>query len=213
MRGRRPSIWQLESSQPRSAADVPEPPEHLDTEALAEWSRIVPALAERGILAILDRAALASWCACWSRHVEAEAQLKATGGAVLTSSEGGAYQNPWLAISNKALMVGAKYLAEFGLTPTSRLRLFGKRDDEEELPPPLPSPGRHEVGKRCADQRSWINGVDFDFVCAVCGVSKRLNIPHGDEYSTCPRCDAAVYVEGDGNAALLCQFGPTEQTA
>ena len=58
---------------------IPDPPEILKDEALAEWRRITLLLAEVGLIAKLDRAVIAGYCQAWARYVEAERQLVTTG--------------------------------------------------------------------------------------------------------------------------------------
>jgi P27 family predicted phage terminase small subunit len=55
-------------------------------------------------------------------RVEAEEKLASTP-AILRLPSGYIQQSPWLTIANKQLELMAKYMAELGLTPTSRSRL------------------------------------------------------------------------------------------
>jgi len=49
-------------------AEMPKPPAKWDKEALAEWNRIIPVLAPKGVLASVDRAALITMCESWSDY-------------------------------------------------------------------------------------------------------------------------------------------------
>src|SRR5262245_33862362 len=128
----------LNAGEPRPPAAIPDCPDHLAGEAAAEWQRITAELAGLGLLTQCDRAALAAYCGCWARWIKAEDVLARSGevlkapertevrkdGTTVTTS-GGFYQNPWLAVANRALELMHKYLTEFGLTPASRTRVKG----------------------------------------------------------------------------------------
>lgn len=75
-----------------------------------------------GLLANVDRAALAAYCQAWGRWVEAERTLKEKGLLYKTKS-GNIITSPMLWVANKALDQMHKFLTEFGLTPSSRARL------------------------------------------------------------------------------------------
>lgn len=119
--GKRP----LNRQEPKPEPEIPECPAHLDDEAKAEWNRIAPELLALGILARVDRAALAAYCRCWSLWVEAENQLRKFG-AVIRTSKGYPIQNPYLGIANTAIDQMRKFLTEFGMTPSSRTRVRGE---------------------------------------------------------------------------------------
>ena len=66
----------LYEREPEPKPGIPECPSHLDEEARAEWGRIAPELATMGVLARIDRAALAAYCQAWSRWVKAEGEIR-----------------------------------------------------------------------------------------------------------------------------------------
>ena len=74
------------------------------------------------MLTQVDRAALAAYCQCYGRWVEAERKLTETP-AILKTPAGYVQPSPWLAISSKQLELMAKFMVEIGLTPSSRSRL------------------------------------------------------------------------------------------
>src|SRR5262245_31110780 len=55
------------------------PPDHLDAIACDEWARVVPELTRVKLLTVVDRAALAAYCALYSRWVTAERLIAASG--------------------------------------------------------------------------------------------------------------------------------------
>jgi P27 family predicted phage terminase small subunit len=111
---------------PRPGPAVPTCPQHLSPTAKAEWKRLVHQLADLGILTTLDRAAMAAYCQCYGRWVEAEKKLGETP-ALLKMPSGYVQQNPWLSISTKQLELMHKYLSEFGLSPVARSRIDVRR--------------------------------------------------------------------------------------
>ncbi len=105
---------------------LPDCPEHLSDVAQAEWHRIAEALYDMGVLTLVDRAALAAYCQCYGRWVEAERMLETTPKLLKTKS-GYVQQSPWLSVSNKQLELMGRYMAELGITPASRSRVEAMR--------------------------------------------------------------------------------------
>ncbi len=123
---RRDRINQNEAKVPTG---VPRCPPHLDKEAKAEWRRISKELSGAGLLSMVDRAALAAYCQLWSRWVEAENAVRKTG--LILKGENGYYQNPYLAVANKAMEKMCRVLTEFGMTPSSRSRVHAAPQGQE----------------------------------------------------------------------------------
>lgn len=123
--GRRP----LNENEPEPDAVVPTRPGWLLPEAKREWSRVVPQLQRLGLLTIVDRAALASYCQWWARWVQAEKVLQEKG-LIFETPNGYVQQRPEVAIAQKASDRCRQFCTEFGLTPSSRSRL--------SVAPPMP---------------------------------------------------------------------------
>jgi P27 family predicted phage terminase small subunit len=150
MRGRKPvpaAVTAVKGNpgKRKARADPPAPPEaapacpdHLSDAARAEWRRIVPELLAVGVLATVDRAALALYCVAYARWEDAEQKLIESGGEVVKTRSGYPIQNPYLSIANKAMDQIHRYLAEFGMSPSSRMRVAksshgdGKPKDAKE---------------------------------------------------------------------------------
>ena len=97
--------------------------------ARVEWERITPILEALGLLSPLDRSALAAYCQTYARWVAAEMAMQGMP-LVFKSPTGYPQQSPWLSIANKQLEILARYLTEFGLSPSSRQRLdLGDAED------------------------------------------------------------------------------------
>jgi P27 family predicted phage terminase small subunit len=85
-----------------------------------------------GVLTVIDRAALAAYCQCYAKWVEAERKLKETPPLLKTPS-GYVQQSPWVAIANKQLELMGRYMTELGMTPASRSRV-ATEDPRMQLP-------------------------------------------------------------------------------
>lgn len=125
--GKRP----LNPREPVPAADAPTRPGWLLPEAKREWSRIVPELRRLGLLTKVDRAALASYCQCWARLVEAQ-QVLDRKGLTFETPNGYIQQRPEVAMTHKLMSLLKAFLIEFGLTPASRSRLQVESEKEED---------------------------------------------------------------------------------
>lgn len=117
--------------------EMPTCPEHLNAAAREEWERLAPVLYEMGVVTLVDRAALAAYCQCYGRWVEAEEKMKGTP-VLLKTASGYVQQSPWLSIANKQLELMGRYMAELGLTPAARSRIaVPPEPDPSQEPPPV----------------------------------------------------------------------------
>lgn len=120
--------------EPSVESGVPEPPEWLAGDALAEWKRIVPQLVAAGLLTRLDRAALASYCSAWGDLCEANRTLQQFGSTYITE-RGVIVLHPMLKVVERSRQALRAFASEFGLTPSARTRVDAKPlpvDDEDE---------------------------------------------------------------------------------
>lgn len=122
--------------------DIPKPAEHLDDYALAEWNHICGALFRCGILTEIDGRGLAMYCQAYGRWRKAEEAIQAAakvdvenGGLMIMTTNGNWVQNPMVGIANTAMRDAMKYAAEYGLTPSSRVRLGIAADKAEDEDP------------------------------------------------------------------------------
>jgi P27 family predicted phage terminase small subunit len=134
--------------------EVPGCPPHLLPEARKEWRRITPELERYGLISKLDRGALALYCQAWARWVWAEHQLQravvaadekreaaeAAGepwaggdGYTVPTPNGHMTYSPHWVIANKAMEQVNKYLADFGLSPSSRGRVAPSQNLQRHL--------------------------------------------------------------------------------
>jgi P27 family predicted phage terminase small subunit len=126
--------WNHDEPQPPN--DLPDCPAHLEGEAQAEWQRLASTLHQMGVLTTVDRAAMAAYCQCWGRWVEAEQKLKVTP-IMLKSPSGHVQQSPWLSIANRQLELMGRFMTELGLTPAARSRIVSLRDAASDPSPEM----------------------------------------------------------------------------
>jgi P27 family predicted phage terminase small subunit len=122
-----PSKTRLNKHEPKPPvpdATFDEPPPELagDGVAEAEWRRIAPIVRLTRILSDADRPLLIALCQQWSRYLEAHGKV-ASLGMVVKAGNGQPVVNPYLAVSDKALVHCQKMWNELGLTPSSRSRV------------------------------------------------------------------------------------------
>ena len=120
-----PSKRPLNAHEPRPRIEIPTCPSHLSAEAKREWRRSSKLLAEMGLLARIDRAALAVFCEAWARWVDAERALQQYG-VIVKSPNGFPMQSPYLAVANKAMEQLRQLLGEFGMSPAARTRVHAQ---------------------------------------------------------------------------------------
>lgn len=126
----------LPKSEPKPRKARPQPPEHLNKDAKAEWARVEKEMASLGLLTGLDRASLAAYCQAYGRWAQAERALaKMTNqadGLVIKTQSGNMIQNPLVGVANKAMSDMMRYAAEFGMTPSARTRISVDQDDKDD---------------------------------------------------------------------------------
>lgn len=147
--GRKPkptSLVVLEGNRGKRARDpkqeidpllgAPDCPDWLNDEARAEWERLVPELERLGVMAHIDRAAMAMACVQWARFVAAEADIEENGATIMqierviersktqtTILICRAGRNPSVITSKEAQAAYRAWCSEFGLTPSARTRV------------------------------------------------------------------------------------------
>jgi P27 family predicted phage terminase small subunit len=126
--GKRP----LPQHEPRPPVGA-EMPDWLSDEAKAHWPMVAAQLTEAGILTEIDAQALALYCEAFARWRHANEQVVKFG-PVVKAPSGFPVQSPFLAICNKAWDQMMKALIEFGMTPSSRSRVYAQDVQEETAP-------------------------------------------------------------------------------
>jgi P27 family predicted phage terminase small subunit len=126
--GRRP----LNDSEPqfRKPGRMLNVPDYLHGRAADVWRELGKMLLDAGLFTVVDKYALAMFCAAAGRWMDAEIKLRRTGGPILESDKGNVYQNPALHVANKAWDQMRKMFGEFGLTPAERSRLTVQAEEQ-----------------------------------------------------------------------------------
>ena len=111
-------------NEPIPKQGMPQPPEFLHGEALAEWGRKATMLYEQGTLTLIDDTALAAYCEVYALYVESvddcyDAKL-GTIIKLIKRANGDMVRNPVLMILNQAREQMIKMAAQFGMTPSGR---------------------------------------------------------------------------------------------
>lgn len=145
MRGRKPKPIELRVIEgnpgkreiPKNRARPPvsvglTPPSHLNPDAKRHWKEMSRQLEVLGLLAAIDRGALAVMCQNYGVWAQAERTLNAyarsddgkkSGHGLMTGSNGGLVSHPMVAVARRARADYLKAASEFGMTPTARSRV------------------------------------------------------------------------------------------
>lgn len=124
--------------EPSSPRGVPPMPERLavDQVAVAKWQELAAILSAMGVLTTGDGEALATLCEVHSAEQSCLLALRA-GGATIHTDLGGVKPNPAGQLYRSLVSLKATLLSEFGLTPSSRVKLAtpaeAPKDDLEDF--------------------------------------------------------------------------------
>lgn len=126
----------INKNEPKPPALNVKCPAWLSPYAKKEWRRIGPALFEMGLLTDADVQAFAAYCQAYANWREATEFIQQHGMVVRLPS-GYIQQVPQVSYANQNLTAMKQFAQEFGLTPSSRSRLYANSADagkEEEDP-------------------------------------------------------------------------------
>lgn len=118
-KGKRP----IHKGVPRPENEKYPAPDFLSAGAKAEWTYISGELFKLGMLAKIDRGALAAYCQTYDRWQQTQTEFNKDPQMTIKTSFGNVMQNPLLGVINTSLLLMHKFLVEFGMTPSSRGRL------------------------------------------------------------------------------------------
>lgn len=125
------------------AVELPPMPQHFSAEARKEWKRVTPLLLDLNLLTKIDRAALELYCRAYGRLQQVERALSARQAQLLAEdkdpTEALLWQTPTGFQRESALSRLAeglsqqvdRYLASFGMSPSSRSRVTASRNDAQ----------------------------------------------------------------------------------
>jgi len=101
----------------------PPVPKYFNAYAKAEWKRVMPRLIEDRIITKADLGGIEDFCVARGRVREIEDLFRVAGGAP---------DKVLFGMQNRAMQTARQLAAEYGLSPTSRARVQGQTDDEED---------------------------------------------------------------------------------
>ena len=146
-------------------AGIPQIPRHIQGEARKEWHRIAGLLEQYGLITKIDGAALANYCGAWARvalleraisaHIakalanakpDENRDIVAADALIVRTPQGYPMQRVEYQILVREREALAKFLADFGLSPSARSRVTPADTGQGELfPSPAPDTGTDTV--------------------------------------------------------------------
>ena len=135
-----------EVQNPALPVEIPDAPDWLDEDALAEWARVSPDLVKLGLISRLDRQALAQYCEAvsdyrrWTLRIQALNQSLNTHmdkdrGDIQTYKTGAKDISIWRKLRNDAERRADAAGAKFGFSPLARRALRAQVAPQGELFP------------------------------------------------------------------------------
>ena len=131
-KGRRP----YNKNEPTPPAINIECPDWLMDDAKEEWERLAPSLIAMGTLTEHDIEAFAGYCQAYARWREAE-EFISRHGPMYQMPSGYFQQYPQVSIASSSLKTMQSIGAEFGLTPSSRARLYANSEQKADTDDPM----------------------------------------------------------------------------
>ncbi|NBW19260.1 MAG: phage terminase small subunit P27 family [Caulobacteraceae bacterium] len=115
--------------EPSAPTGAPTMPKRLNVEPLAveKWNELVPVLLGMNVLTTGDGEALATLCEVYAAAQACLLELRATG-PVMKTDLGGIKPNPAGPLYKGLVSLQTSLMTEFGLTPSSRVRLGTKQE-------------------------------------------------------------------------------------
>lgn len=99
-----------------------EPPQGMKGEAVEEWNRIVPLLAENTPVSELDRTLIEVYCNAFAQYKLCEREVNHDG-VVVTSTTGTKVRNPYIMEEHEAIKTIKVTATELGLSVNARAKL------------------------------------------------------------------------------------------
>lgn len=102
---------------------TPPVPRYFNDYAKAEWRRVMPRLIEDRIITKADLGGIEDFCVARGRIREIEDLFRAAGGAP---------DKVLFGMQNRAMQTARQLAAEYGLSPTSRARVQGQTEEQDD---------------------------------------------------------------------------------
>ena len=117
-----PGCRKLNENEPKPLPVIPDCPKWISGQARKVWEKLAPMLEGMGLLTEADEIALAAICSLYARYKDLEKVIDKKG-YTEKNSRSGVKAVPEFAMSRDCLKLLKSFLAEFGLTPSSRSRI------------------------------------------------------------------------------------------
>lgn len=135
-----PSKKNLNTGEPKPLVAAPEMPRGMSRAANREWKQIVPILLGMGVLTIVDGKALSAYCESYAGWEESRKHIKKFGRVFVTHFEdkegnlivGDMKANPAVAQEQAYLKAMNTFLAQFGLSPSTRAKVKGEKPEVQD---------------------------------------------------------------------------------
>ncbi|MER9763709.1 P27 family phage terminase small subunit [Mesorhizobium sp. M0138] len=105
---------------------APPPPRYFSAFAKAEWARVIPRLIDDRIITKADLGGVEDFCLARGLVREIDAIMR---------DDSGAIDLKLVRAQDKAMQTARQLAAEYGLSPTSRARVGGREDDDDDTNP------------------------------------------------------------------------------
>ena len=104
-------------------ARIPDPPANLSEEAFPYWVETANKLSVMGVLTEVDGGALALFAEVEATFWEAVSEVRKHGAVVEVGESGHCQASPWQTVMMQSQKQMRDWMAEFGMTPSSRTRV------------------------------------------------------------------------------------------
>lgn len=133
--GRKKTHRALPENEPKpdTLQKLPRAPKELNDVGKKEWKRTGKELQKLGLLTQIDLSAFHVYCEIYSQWVDAVEKTHRFG-TLVKSHNGFPKISDYVSIANKASEKMAKFLTEFGMTPSSRSRINVPKPEKENDP-------------------------------------------------------------------------------
>jgi P27 family predicted phage terminase small subunit len=120
------------ADQPDVASAVPRRPGFLRGEAKKEWERITALLSAQRCISEWDMAAITAYCQCWGYFAMLSRKIKTAEDMCQEDAATGQKSlAPLYIAQDKCLKNLRAYAVEFGLTPSSRVKVRAQKEEKQ----------------------------------------------------------------------------------
>ena len=130
-----PGKRKINKKEPHPSGDV-WPPSYLSGKSLEKWQELAPGLVETGVLTCADTEALGRYCVLWEQFQKYLVEVQAGRDVLVIKDESGNVKymqsTPAAVMMMKLQTALLRIEQEYGLTPSARGNIVGKKETEED---------------------------------------------------------------------------------